>query len=77
MIIKLSMIQKIKYYLARNQIHYLLICLYLLGNLLPQTVDGWITTLIVAHNLNSLKMSMFVDAGTELSLMLVAALRHH
>ena len=50
---------------------YLLIFLYLVDNLLPQIVGGWLATMLVAHSLNSLRMSMSVDDMAELLLMIV------
>ena len=56
---------------------YLLICLYLVDNLLPQTVDGWLTMTLPLRNQNSQRKSTSVDAVAELSLMLVAVAQHH
>ena len=56
---------------------YLLISQYLADDLLPQIVDGWLTTLQVAHSLNSLRMSMSVDVVAELLLVIVNVVEHH
>ena len=55
---------------------YLSIFLYLVDNLLPQTVDDWLATLLVAHSLNFLRMSMSVDDVAELLLMIVDVVQH-
>ena len=50
---------------------HLLIFLCLVDDLLPQTAGGWLATMLLAHSLNSLRMSMSVDDVAEMLLMIV------
>ena len=55
---------------------HLLIFQYLVDNLLPQIADGWLTTPLVAHSLNSLRRSMSADVVVQLLLMIVDIVHH-